>query len=129
MQFQEYLRSNPEYLLDSQYIEAFQTMLTNATPNESAEWKYHQVKMKGLIDSIDDFNNASYQKAITSRFGMFFLMTWHQFWLTLTNPAGKEIQIWISLLFAVLYFFLFLQSYQLQTLGATVFWRFYGSEK
>ena len=48
LQFQVYLRSNPDYLQDSQYIKAFQTMLANAVPNKSAEWKFHEVKMKGL---------------------------------------------------------------------------------
>ena len=33
-------------------------MLTNAAPNESAKWKYHEEKMKGLVHSIGDFNNA-----------------------------------------------------------------------
>ena len=71
LQFQVYLRSNPDYLQDSQYIEAFQTMLANAVPNKSAEWKFHEVKMKGLTDSIDDFNNASCQKAISSSVDVF----------------------------------------------------------
>ena len=44
------------------------------------------------------------KKAISSSFVMFSLMTWHRFWLTLTNATGKEI-IWIciSMLFTVLY--------------------------
>ena len=37
-------------------------MFSNAAPNKSAEWKYHKVNMKGLIDSIGDFNNASFKK-------------------------------------------------------------------
>ena len=73
LQFQKYQRSNPYQLQDSQYIEAFQTMLTNTAPNESAKWKYHEVKMKGLIDSTDDFNNASCQKSNQFKFWYVFL--------------------------------------------------------
>ena len=62
LQFQEYLCSNPDHQQDSQHIEVFQTMLSNAAPNKSAEWKYHRVNMKGLIDSIGDFNNGSFKK-------------------------------------------------------------------
>lgn len=62
LQFQNYLHSNPDYLQDSQYTEALQIMFTSATPNESAKWKYHEVTMKDLIDTIGDFNSVSYQK-------------------------------------------------------------------
>ena len=37
-------------------------MFTSATPNESAKWKYHEVTMKDLIDTIGDFNSVSCQK-------------------------------------------------------------------
>ena len=73
LQFQEYLRSNADHLQDSHHIEAFQTMLTNAAPNESAEWKYHEEKMKGLIHSIGDFNNAGCQKSNQFKFWYVFL--------------------------------------------------------
>ena len=43
LQFQEYVRSNPDHLQDLQYVETFQTVLINAAPNESAKWKYHKV--------------------------------------------------------------------------------------
>ena len=68
LQFQEYLRSNPDHMQDSQHIEALQTLLTNAAPNESAEWKYYEVKVKGLIHSVGDFNNASCQKSNQFKF-------------------------------------------------------------
>ena len=48
-------------------------MITNSAPNESAEWKYHEVKMKGLIDSIGDFNNVSCQKSNQFKFWCVFL--------------------------------------------------------
>ena len=73
LQFQEYLRSNADHLQDSHHTEAFQTMLTNATPNESAEWKYHEEKMKGLIHSIGDLNNAGCQKSNQFKFWYVFL--------------------------------------------------------
>ena len=38
-------------------------MLVNVAPNESAKQKYHEVKMKGLINYIDALNNASSQKS------------------------------------------------------------------
>ena len=62
LQFQNYLHSNPDYLQDSQYTEALQIMFTSTTPNESAKWKYHEVTMKDLIDTIGDFNSVSCQK-------------------------------------------------------------------
>ena len=73
LQFQEYLRSNPDHLQDSQHIEAFQNTLTNAAPNESTDWRYHEVKMKGLIHSIGDFNNAGCQKSNQFKFWYVFL--------------------------------------------------------
>ena len=68
LRLQEYPCSNPGHLQDSEHLEAFRTMLISAAPNESPEWKYHKVKVKGLIDSIGDFNNVSCQKSNLFKF-------------------------------------------------------------
>ena len=48
-------------------------MLTNAALNESAKCRYHEVKMKGLIDSSRDFNHASCKKSNLVKFWYVFL--------------------------------------------------------
>ena len=88
-----------DHLQDSQHIEAFKTMLTNASTNESAEWKYHEVKMKGLIHSIGDFNNAGCQKSNQFKFWCVFLQDVVSF-LIATNRSHREGN-WDMLLSAV----------------------------
>ena len=78
-----------DHLQDSQHIEAFKTMLTNASPNESAEWKYNEVKMKGLIHSIGDFKNAGCQKSNQFKFWCVFLQDVVSFLID-TNRSHRE---------------------------------------
>ena len=82
-------------------------MLTSVVPDESAELKYNEVKIKDLIDSIDDFNNASYQKQESFKSQYDFLNSMASDLIDLNQSNRKEIWICTSMLFVMLYLFSF----------------------